>query len=114
MTAQNRGLGYAPDTPGRLNRLLDRIRGRPVEHDLRPYLRELERIEGVEPGFRSASDGQLRKRSAELREAVTQYRDSDAVLPVAFALVRASASRVLDMRPFDSRSWAASRCTATS
>lgn len=81
--------------PGRLHRLLDRLRGRPVEYDLSPYLNQLMLINEMEPELRKSSDQELKERAAKLR---TESHDA---LPETFSLVRESARRTLGMRHFD-------------
>jgi preprotein translocase subunit SecA len=52
-------------------------------------------------GFRALSDAQLRKESLSLRYRAKSGERMQLLLPTAFALVRESASRTLNMRHFD-------------
>ncbi|HEX9204630.1 MAG TPA: preprotein translocase subunit SecA, partial [Candidatus Deferrimicrobiaceae bacterium] len=70
-------------------RMLDRIR--PV----------VDRINSLEPSFRSLPDDALAARISAYRERAGNGESLDALLPEAFAVVREAGRRVLDMRHFD-------------
>ncbi len=81
--------------PGRFHRLLDRLRGRPVEYDISPYLDRLRQIGELESVLQDLSDQELKNRVSMLRAV------SGEKLIETFALVREGARRILDMRHFD-------------
>ncbi len=59
-----------------------------------------DKIEKLEPGFAALSDGELRAKTDEFKERLSQGEDLDDLLPEAFAAVREAAWRVLGMKPF--------------
>ena len=76
--------------------------GSPVEHDVRPYLKPVERINAID--LTSLSLDELRARAQALHQETD--RDTlddvfDDLLPEVFAVAREASSRLLDMRPFD-------------
>jgi preprotein translocase subunit SecA len=74
------------------------VAGMPVEHDLRPYLPALARINALD--LVSVPDTELRARAAAMRTRAA--RDPlDDLLPEVFAITREAAARRLRMRPFD-------------
>ncbi|MBK9316629.1 MAG: accessory Sec system translocase SecA2 [Acidobacteria bacterium] len=81
--------------PGWFRRLLEKLRGRPVEYDLSPYLDRLQQINDREPALRILSDYELKALASNLRNS------SQAPLVDVYALVREGARRTLGMRHFD-------------
>jgi preprotein translocase subunit SecA len=61
----------------------------------------VEEINGLEKDFEKLSDGQLKNKTAEFREALKNGRTLDGLLPQAFAAVREAARRNLKQRHFD-------------
>ncbi len=90
-----------PEGRGRWHQLLSRLRGRPVEFDLTPYWREVERINALEPEIQALEDAVLEGRAAELRRRAAHGVSLDDLAPEAFALVREGARRAIGQRPFD-------------
>jgi len=88
-----------------LRRRYERFAGAPVERDLAPYRRHLERIDAV--GAHALSDARLKARFESARAAVTGGRPLDEVLPEVYALTREACARALGMRPFDVQMMAA-------
>ncbi len=85
---------------------LDRLQGRPIEHDLEPYRERLAAIAALEPALAALDDEALRQRARALRERAAERLPTDAaddgsLVPEAFALVREAAHRALGQRPFD-------------
>jgi preprotein translocase subunit SecA len=85
----------------RLRRTLDRLLGRPIEHDLEPYCRVLAEVNALEAELASLSDAQLTQCARVLRARVGDGVALHAVVPEACALVRETARRALGQRPFD-------------
>ena len=85
----------------RLAHLLDRLRGRPIEHDLTAYRATLARISDLEPAVTQLDDAGLGARARTLRSRVQTGVAPETQLPEAFALVREAARRALGQRPFD-------------
>jgi len=85
----------------RLVSLLDRLRGRPIEHDLSAYRELLARVSALEPDVAALADDALTGRARALRSQVADGAEVAAQLPEAFALAREAARRALGQRPFD-------------
>lgn len=85
-----------------LRRFLDRVRGVPVEHDLRPYRELLGRIDSLEPELTVATEAELTTRAQNLKESAARAEDVDEGWVVqAFALAREAAKRAVGLRAFD-------------
>jgi preprotein translocase subunit SecA len=84
-----------------LAHLLDRLRGRPIEHDLSAYRQVLARVAALEPAVAGLDDAGLTERARALRTRVAEGAAVDSQLPEAFALAREAARRALGQRPFD-------------
>jgi preprotein translocase subunit SecA len=91
MSSANAGLGWAPETPGRLGRWVEQLRGRPLTYALDSYVRELSELAALEAEVSAASDDALRARA----------RDTGAALPESLAVLREIAERAVGLRPFD-------------
>ena len=81
--------------------LLDRLRGRPIEHDLSAYREVLAQVSALERAAESLDDTGLTARARALRARVADGAEVESQLPEAFALAREAARRVLGQRPFD-------------
>jgi preprotein translocase subunit SecA len=81
--------------------LLDRLRGRPIEHDLGAYRRVLAEVTAREPELLPISDEELSRRARSLGERVRPAEDPRAFRVECFALTREAARRALGLRPFD-------------
>ena len=81
--------------------LLDRLRGRPIEHDLSTYREVLARVCALEPTVAALDDAGLTARARALRARVADGAEVEPQLPEAFALAREAARRALGQRPFD-------------
>ncbi len=81
--------------------LLDRIQGRPVEHDLSGYRERLAAIAALEPSVAASSDAAMLGRARVLREHARAAELPAGQAHEAFALVREAARRGLGQRPFD-------------
>jgi preprotein translocase subunit SecA len=76
-----------------------RFSGIAVEHDLRAYQRQLDRIDAV--AAHALSDAQLVTRFDAARREASAGRPAERLLPEVFALIREACARTLGMRPFD-------------
>ncbi len=85
----------------RLAPLLDRLRGRPIEHDLSAYRKTLARVCALEPAVAALPDAGLTEWARTLRARVADGAEVASQLPEAFALAREAARRTLGQRPFD-------------
>src|SRR5213596_2431598 len=65
---------------------------------LRPIVAE---VNALEPAIQSLSDDQVRAKTAELKQRVSNGEPIDDLMPEAFAVVREAGRRVLSMRHFD-------------
>ena len=61
----------------------------------------VEKINSLEPEIQKLSDEELRNKTAEFKDRLTQGETLDDILPEAFAVVREASKRVLGMRHFD-------------
>ncbi len=80
---------------------LTRLFGSRNERLLRQYSKAVNKINGLEEGLQALSDGQIREKTDELRNRVTQGETLEDILPEAFAVAREASVRTLGMRPFD-------------
>jgi preprotein translocase subunit SecA len=85
----------------RFSLLLDRLRGRPIEHDLADHRKTLARIGALEAAAVALDDAGLRMRADALRSRVRKGGALEAETPEAVALAREAARRALGQRPFD-------------
>jgi protein translocase subunit secA len=65
------------------------------------------RVEALADSYADFTDAELKEVTVELKERYADGESLDDLLPEAFAAVCEAADRVLGMRPFTSRSWAA-------
>ena len=84
-----------------INTLLAKVIGTQNERELKRLRPAVARINDLEPSVAALSDGELRARTAALRERVTRGESLDDVLPDAFAVCREAGRRALNMRHFD-------------
>ena len=78
-----------------------KIFGSKYERDiksLRPYV---EKVNALEPQINSLSDKQLKNKTEEFKEQLSEGKTLDEILSEAFAVVREVARRTIGMRPFD-------------
>ena len=84
-----------------LPKLLTQIFGSRNDRLLKQYRRVVDKINALEPQFEKLSDDQLREKTQEFRQRVSDGQSLDDLLPEAFAVVREGSKRVLKMRHFD-------------
>jgi preprotein translocase subunit SecA len=83
--------------------LAKKIFGSVNERKVRNLKGNVARINALEPNFEALSDEALRNKTAEFRQRLARGAKLDEILPDAFATVRESAKRVLNMRHFDTQ-----------
>ncbi len=80
---------------------LTKIFGSRNDRLLKQYRSVVARINGMEAGLEKLTDEQLKAKTQEFRDRVTNGEALDALLPEAFAVVREGSKRVMKMRHFD-------------
>jgi preprotein translocase subunit SecA len=84
-----------------LSGLFKKVFGSRNERLVKQYKHLVTQINGLETTLAALSDEQLRGKTAEFRERITQGAKVHDLLPEAFAVVREAGKRVLNMRHFD-------------
>src|SRR5229473_1461315 len=84
-----------------LQTLLAKVVGTQNERELKRLRPLVAEINAFEPTIQAFTDEQLRAKTAEFRERVSQGETIDQLLPEAFAVVREAGRRTLNMRHFD-------------
>jgi preprotein translocase subunit SecA len=60
-------------------------------------------VNSLEPQIKALSDGELRAKTDEFKKRLTEGAGLDSLIPEAFAVVRETARRTIQMRHFDSQ-----------
>ncbi len=81
--------------------ILKKIFGTKNERELKRIQPVVEQINSLEPSIAPLSDAELRKMTDQFRERLEKGEDLDDLLPEAFAVVRETAKRLMNMRHFD-------------
>src|SRR5215470_1735012 len=81
--------------------ILTRIFGSRNERLLKQYGVVVRQINALEPQTSALDDGALKAKTAEFKTRIANGEGLDAILPEAFAVVRETSKRVLQMRHFD-------------
>ena len=81
--------------------LISKIFGNRNERTLKRMQKTVDKINTLGPSFKSLTDAQLKAKTTEFRERFAKGETLDALLPEAFAAVRETSDRVLNMRHFD-------------
>jgi preprotein translocase subunit SecA len=81
--------------------LVKKIFGNSNERELKKLQPIVDKINSYEPNISKLNDGELKDKTAELKERLNKGEALDKILPEAFAVVREVAKRVTKMRPFD-------------
>jgi preprotein translocase subunit SecA len=84
-----------------IGQLLAKVIGTQNERELKRLRPRVAEINALEASIQPLSDEQLRGKTAEFRQRVANGEPLDDLLPEAFAVVRESGRRVLNMRHFD-------------
>ena len=75
--------------------------GSKYERDIKKMQPIAHRINALEPAIKDLSDEGLAAKTTEFKERIANGEDLDTILPEAFAVVRETAVRVLEMRHYD-------------
>ena len=75
--------------------------GSKYERDIKKMQPIAHHINALEPAIKDLSDEGLAAKTTEFKERIANGEDLDAILPEAFAVVRETAVRVLEMRHYD-------------
>ena len=86
-----------------IGKIIKGIFGSQNDRELKLMNPMVERINSLEPDFKSLSDEQLRAKTDEFKERIAGEETLDDLLPEAFAAVRETSVRNLGMRHFDSQ-----------
>ena len=84
-----------------LNNLLKRIFGSRNDRLVKQYYKIVNTINELESGIASLTDSDLRNKTHEFKQRLSEGESLDDLLPEAFAVVREASKRVLGMRHFD-------------
>src|SRR5688572_178371 len=84
-----------------LGQLLAKVIGTQNERELKRLYPLVDEINAFEPSIKPLTDEQLRAKTVEFRKRLADGATLDDLLPEAFAVVRESGRRVLNMRHFD-------------
>jgi preprotein translocase subunit SecA len=80
---------------------LTKVFGSKNERELKQIQPLVEKINALEPEVQALADEQLKARTAEFRQRLERGEPLDDLLPEAFATVRETSMRILNMRHFD-------------
>ena len=81
-----------------INRSLAKVFGSRNDRLIKAYRERVIAINALEPAVRALTDGQLRAKTAELRERLAKGESDTAVLPEAFAIMREAMDRHIGLR----------------
>jgi len=82
-------------------KLMTKLFGSRNDRLLKQMRKEVAKINALEPTFEALSDEELKAKTAEFKERVSNGETLEAILPEAFAVVREASKRVFGMRHFD-------------
>ncbi len=80
--------------------IFERVFGTHSERELKRIYPIVDQIEAFEPQIEKLSDTKLAEKTDEFRERLAKGETLDDLLPEAYAVVRETAKRVLEMRPY--------------
>ena len=84
-----------------LSKLAKSIFGSSNDRELRKMRKIVDQINQLEPELQALSSDQLQDKTSEFKQRINLGESLDDILPEAFATVRETARRVLEMRHFD-------------
>ena len=84
-----------------LNSLLNRVFGSSNDRNLKKYNNRVTEINALESIYENLSDEELKNKTIEFKELLTQGSSLDEILNDAFAVVREASKRTLGQRHFD-------------
>ncbi len=83
------------------NNLLKKVFGSRNDRMVKQYSQSVRAINELEPDMEALSDSDLQAKTDEFKKRIADGESLDALLPEAFAVVRETSKRVLEMRHFD-------------
>jgi preprotein translocase subunit SecA len=84
-----------------IDTLLAKVVGTQNERELKRMRPLVAEVNALEASFKSLSDEQLRGKTAEFKQRVSNGAELDDLMPEVFAVVREAGRRMLNMRHFD-------------
>ena len=84
-----------------INKLASKVFGTQTERDMKRLQPRVSAINDLEPGVKKLSDEQLRSKTDEFKQKLSQGAGLDDILIESFAIVREAAWRRVNMRHFD-------------
>jgi len=84
-----------------VGKVLTKVFGSKNDRIVKQYRRMVQAINDLEPSIEPFSDEELRAKTAEFKDRLSQGETLDDLLPEAFAVVREAAKRVLGERHYD-------------
>ncbi len=81
--------------------ILTKLFGSRNDRLLKQYRKEVEKINALEPAIEALTDEELKAKTDEFKERISQGESLDDLLIEAFAVVREASKRVFGMRHFD-------------
>lgn len=83
-----------------MKKLLEKIMGSYSDRELKRIRPIADKVMALEDEYKALSEAELKGKTAEFKERLSQGETLDDILPEAFATVREASSRVLGMRHF--------------
>ena len=80
---------------------LTRLFGTQHERELKSFKPLVEKINSFEPSTKALSDTDLKAKTPQFKEQITQGRPLDDLIPESFAVCREASRRVLNLRHYD-------------
>lgn len=84
-----------------LGSIFRKVFGSRNDRILKGLQKNVQRINALEPEFEALSDSELKQKTAEFKQRLSQGETLDDILVEAFATVREASKRVFNMRHFD-------------
>jgi len=86
-----------------LNKIFKKLIGTRNERLLKAYLKEVKKINALEPDLQKLSDEELRSKTSEFKQRLKEGVSLASLLPEVFAVVREVSVRTLGLRHFDAQ-----------
>ena len=81
--------------------LIDKTIGTKSERELKKLRPAVDKINSFEPAISALTDGELKNKTEEFKQALAAGKTLEDILPEAFAVVREAAKRVIGLRHYD-------------
>ncbi|TRX52709.1 preprotein translocase subunit SecA [Thalassomonas sp. M1454] len=82
-------------------KMITKLFGSRNDRLLKVMNKEVKKIQALEPTVQAYNDEELKAKTAEFKERISNDESIESILPEAFAVVREASSRVFGMRHFD-------------